>query len=469
MIELHHLGAAGTVTGSKHLLVTSTARVLLDCGLFQGRREEAGNRNRAFPLDGGALDAVVLSHAHLDHSGALPVLYRQGFRGPVYATSATRDLLAPLLLDSANIQEADARTIAKRIARGQTGLRPVEPLYVEADVTGLLGQVVSVPYRRRFAVADGVECTFLDAGHVLGSAVVVLDVQDRGTRRRIAFSGDLGRHHLPILRDPEVPADVEVLLLESTYGDRLHPPMEQTEDGLCEAVERTVARGGRVLIPSFALERAQEVVYALKRLRHAGRLPKIPVFVDSPLAVQLTAVFRLHPECYDAEAAKLLRGADSPFDFDGLRYVSDVEESKAIDASPGPCVVIAASGMCEGGRVLHHLLGMVSDPRHTVLIVGFQAEHTLGRRLVERREEVRIFGEVRPLRAEVVTLNGFSAHADQAGLVAWADAVGRHGVLQRIVLVHGEPGPQAVLARKLREGVVAGRIDVPVLGDVLRL
>jgi metallo-beta-lactamase family protein len=460
MIELSHLGAAGTVTGSKHLLRTSKARVLLDCGLFQGHRAEAAARNRAFPLDGEDLDAVVLSHAHLDHSGALPVLYKLGFRGPVFATPATRDLLAPMLLDAATIQEADARTIAKRIARGNRELAPVEPLYVEEDVIGLLGQVVSMPYHRRFPVAPGVEVTFLDAGHVLGSAIVVLDVHDRGTRQRIAFSGDLGRHHLPILRDPEVPEGVEVLLLESTYGDRLHPPMDVTADALCDVVTRTVERGGRVIIPSFALERAQEVVYELKRLRHEGRLPKVPVFVDSPLAVKITEVFRLHPECYDKEAAKLLRQADSPFDFDGLRYVSDLEDSKAISTSVGPCIVIAASGMCEGGRVLHHLLGTVADPRNTVLIVGFQAEHTLGRRIVERRPEVRIFGETRPLRAEVVTLNGFSAHADQAGLIDWADRVARSGVLSKIVLVHGEPGPQAVLARALRERTICGRVEV---------
>jgi metallo-beta-lactamase family protein len=460
MISLEHLGAAGTVTGSKHLLRTSRARVLLDCGLFQGHRAEAAARNRTSILEGEDLEAVVLSHAHLDHSGALPVLYRQGYRGPVYATPATRDLLAPMLIDAANIQESDARTIAKRIARGQPGLEPVEPLFTEEDAAGLLAQVVSVPYHRRFAVADGVEATFLDAGHVLGSAIVVLDVEDRGTRQRICFSGDLGRHHLPILRDPEVPEGVEVLVMESTYGDRLHPPMTVTEDALADAVNRTIARGGRVVIPSFALERAQEVVYALKRLRKAGRLPTIPVYVDSPLAVKITDVFRLHPECYDREAAKLLRGADSPFDFEGLHYVSDVEDSKAISSAAGPCVVIASSGMCEGGRVLHHLLATIGDPRNTVLIVGFQAEHTLGRRIVERKPQVRIFGETRPLNAEVVALDGFSAHADQAGLVAWADQVARKGRLSRIVLVHGEPAAQAALARQLKERTIAGRIEI---------
>ncbi|MCA9489427.1 MAG: MBL fold metallo-hydrolase [Myxococcales bacterium] len=469
MIELTTLGAAKTVTGSKHLLRTTRAKVLLDCGLFQGHRSEANARNRAFSIPVDDLDAVVLSHAHLDHSGALPILYKLGYRGPVYCTPATRDLLAPMLMDSANIQVSDARHIAKRIARGQRDLEPVEPLYDEEDVSGLLGLVVSEPYHRTFDAAPGIRVTFDDAGHVLGSAIVTVDIEDRGSRRRLVFSGDLGRHHLPILRDPQVPSDADVLLMESTYGDRLHGPMEVTEDALCEVVTRTVERGGRVLIPSFALERAQEVVYALKKLRASGRLPKIPVYVDSPLTVALTAVFRLHPECYDKEAARLLRSSDSPFDFDGLRYVSDVDDSKAIDTTPGPKIIIAASGMCEGGRVLHHLLAMCADPKNTILIVGFQAEHTLGRRLVERRPEIRIFGEIRPLRAEVVTLNGFSAHADQTGLIEWADRVARQGTLSRIVLVHGEPGPQATLAKKLQEGGVCGRVDIPGLGETLRL
>jgi metallo-beta-lactamase family protein len=451
VIELQIMGAARTVTGSKHLLRTSRATVLLECGLYQGHRRESNERNRSLPVNVGALDAVVLSHAHIDHSGALPLLHRKGYRGPVYATPATRDLLVPMLADAASIQESDARHIQHLIERGRRDLEPVEPLYGQEDVVGLLGQVIGVPYHRPERVAPGVTVTFLDAGHVLGSAIVVLDVEDEGRAIRIAFTGDLGRRHLPILRDPEIPAGVHCLLMESTYGDRLHGPIEESSEALASAVRRTHARGGKVIIPSFALERAQEVVYELGRLRAQHRIPELPVYIDSPLAVKLTEVFRMHPECYDRETFDLLRGGHSPFDFPGLEYVSDVEASKAIGADPRPAVIIAASGMCEAGRILHHLRAAVESERNTILIVGFQAAHTLGRRLVERRREVRIFGMMHPLFAEVVVLDGFSAHADQAGLAEFAGAVRSGGDLQRIVLVHGEPDAQEALTRVITE------------------
>jgi metallo-beta-lactamase family protein len=449
MIELQTLGAARTVTGSKHLIRTSRATVLLDCGLFQGRRQESFERNRRVPLDITTLDAVVLSHAHIDHAGALPLLYRQGYAGPIYTTPATRDLCAPMLLDAAMIQEADARFIARLVARGEPGVQAVEPLYDEEDVAAVLGHVVGVPYHQRHLVAPGIAVTFLDAGHVLGSAITVLDIDDEGRSFRLAFTGDLGRHHLPVLRDPEVPTGVECLISESTYGDRLHPPIQQMGDQLVEVVKRTVARGGKVIIPSFALERAQEIIYELKLLRREGRLPEIPVYLDSPLAVRLTDVFRLHPECYDSAARALLQSGDSPFEFEGLRYVSSVEDSMAIDAESRPSITIAASGMCEAGRVLHHLRAGIEDSRNTVVIVGFQAQHTLGRRLVEGRREVRIFGVPRQRRAEVVVLNGFSAHADQQGLLAFAEAVRERGPLRQLILVHGEPPAQEVLAQQL--------------------
>ncbi len=469
MIELEFLGAAQTVTGSRHLLRTSKATVLLDCGLFQGRRAESFRRNRELPFDGVPIDAVLLSHAHIDHSGALPVLYRRGYRGPVYATPATRDLCAPMLLDAAGIQAADARHIERLIERGLSDIQAVEPLYGRDDVMGVLDSIVSVPYHRRFPVAPGIACTFLEAGHVLGSALVDLLIEDEGERIHLLFTGDLGRRHLPILRDPEVPAGVDHLLMESTYGDREHDPVERVTDVLGDVVTRTAARGGKVIIPSFALERAQEIVFALKDLQRRGRLPKLPVYVDSPLTVKLTDVFKLHPECYDEETARLLQGADSPFEFDGLRYVSDVEDSKAIDAEPGPSIVISASGMCEGGRILHHLQAHVGDPRNTVVIVGFQAQHTLGRRLVERRRQVRIFGLMHDLAAEVVVLNGFSAHADQPGLLAFAGEVGRKGRLREIILVHGEPDAQSALAEQLRSRGICQEVFAPAMGDRHRL
>jgi metallo-beta-lactamase family protein len=468
MIELFFVGAAQTVTWSKHLLQTSRASVLLDCGLFQGRRRESFEQNRHMPIDAADLDAVVLSHAHIDHSGALPLLCKNGFHGPVYATPATRDLAAPMLLDAAMIQDADARHIARLVERGEPGVEPVEPLYVEADVTKVLAQMVALPYHRPQAIAPGVALTFLDAGHVLGSAIVVLDIEDDGREFRLVFTGDLGRHHLPILRDPEVPSGAECLLTESTYGDRLHGPIEGLGDDLAAVVKRTYDRGGKIVIPSFALERTQEIVYELKLLKQRNLIPNLPVYVDSPLTVKLTEIFRLHPECYDEAARDLLRGEDSPFEFEGLKYVSDVEESKRLDQEERPSIIISASGMCEAGRVLHHLRTTIGDSRNTVVIVGFQAPYTLGRRLVEGRREVRIFGVPQTRRAEVVVLDGFSAHADQTGLLDFAEGVRRQGPLRRVILVHGEPHAQEALTREL---LARGfpTVDVPAPGQRLRL
>jgi metallo-beta-lactamase family protein len=310
--------------------------------------------------------------------------------------------------------------------------------------------------------------TFLDAGHVLGSAIVVLDVEDEGRALRLAFTGDLGRHHLPILRDPEVPDGVECLITESTYGDRLHGDVALMGEELADVIRRTHARGGKIVIPSFALERAQEVVYELKLLRRAGRIPALPVYVDSPLTVKLTDVFRLHPECYDSAARELLDAADSPFQFEGLRYVSSVEDSMAIDRDDRPAIIIAASGMCEAGRVLHHLRSTIGDSKNAVVIVGYQAQHTLGRRLVERRREVRIFGLMHQRRAEVVVLDGFSAHADQAGLLAFAEHARDKGPLRRVILVHGEPPAQDAFSNLLRERGFP-TVDVPEPGERVRL
>jgi len=342
----------------------------------------------------------------------------------------------------------------------------VVPLYDDTDVLSTLGQMTSLPYHRRERIAPGIHLSFLDAGHVLGSAITVLDVEDEGETKRLVFTGDLGRRGAAILREPEIPSGASVLITESTYGDRLHKPVAQMEDELAGVLERTFARRGKVVIPSFALERAQEIIYALKRLRLRGRLPHMPVYIDSPLAVKITEIFKLHPECYDAETRALLRGTDSPFDFAELRYVSEVEDSKAIDAFPEPAVIISASGMCEAGRVLHHLKATIESEKNSIVIVGFQAQHTLGRRIVERRPRVRIFGVERDLRAEVAVLDGFSAHADQRDLVAFAEAVREEGPLRAVALVHGEPRAQQSLAAKL-----AGRrfpaVTAPAAGDVL--
>jgi metallo-beta-lactamase family protein len=395
-------------------------------------------------------------------------LVRNGYRGPIYATPATRDLATVMLRDSAYIQEQDAKFLARHAEKDGFEY-DYEPLYQEKDVLATIGLFHSVPYGFKTFITPDICLTFLDAGHVLGSAISLLDVSEGGKTTRIAFTGDLGRMNMPILEDPVVPNDVDVLITESTYGDRLHDDIEKMDDDLAAVIKRTYERGGKVIIPSFALERAQEIVFALKGLRDAGRIPKLPVFVDSPLTVKITDVFKLHPECYDEETRALLQGHNSPFEFPELEYVESVDESKALTANSEPMVVISASGMCEAGRVLHHLRAAVEDPKNTVLIVGYQAQHTLGRRLVEGRTRVKIFGVERDRRAEVVVLNGFSAHADQSDLLSFAQACrDNDSALKHIALVHGDPQPQKVLSDKLVD-LGFNRPIIPAPKDVLEL
>ncbi|GAB4214930.1 MAG: MBL fold metallo-hydrolase [Sandaracinaceae bacterium] len=467
-MRIQFLGAAQTVTGSMHLVEGPRAKVLLDCGLFQGPRRETFDRNRNLPFDPRALDAVVLSHAHIDHSGALPMLPSRGFSGTVFCTPATRDLCAVMLEDAAMVQESDARFVNKRIDRGELGGDYVEPLYTPNDVVRMLELMVAVPYHRWFEVSHGIRARFLDAGHVLGSAIVELDVRDGRKTKRVVFSGDLGRRNMPILRDPEVPERADLLLLESTYGDRLHPPREEMDAALGEIVRKTAARGGKVIVPTFALERAQEIILSLRKLAMSREIPEVPVIVDSPLAVKVTEVFRMHPDCYDEDLRKQLVVDQSPFDIDALRYVSSPEESKRVSADSSPMVILAGSGMCESGRVLHHLRTAIEQAWNTVVIVGFQAAHTLGRRLVEKRPRVKIFGVERDRRAEIAVLNGFSAHAGQDELIGFVKAIRAEGELGRVALVHGEPVPQRTLAKKLEE-IGQGSITIPERGESLEL
>ncbi len=433
--QLTFYGGARTVTGSMHLLRVNGLSVLLDCGLFQGRRDEAYERNRTLPFDAAGIQQVLLSHAHIDHSGNLPMLVKRGFTGRIHTTEATRDLCALMLPDSGHIQEEDARFVNKINQRMHRPLR--QPLYTRQDAEACLPHFAAHAYLESFTLGGEVTCRLLDAGHVLGSALTVLDLpRPGGGTARLAYAVDLGRNDLPLLRDPMLPTDVDYLMLESTYGGRLHDDIETTQERVRDVFNRTITRGGKVIIPSFALERTQEVVYYVSQLIRAGQVPRIPIYVDSPLATDITQVFQRHTAYLDDQTQAHLQNADDPFGLHLVEYVRDVERSKALNAQPGPMAIIAASGMCESGRVLHHLRNNITDRRNTILIVGYMAEHTLGRRLVEQAPLVRIFGEEFPLKAEVVVLNSLSAHADQRGLLDCVRAASGH--LKQIFLVHGE-------------------------------
>lgn len=443
-MDITFLGAAREVTGSCHLLRVGTSTVALDFGTFQGRRAETHQKNATIPFAADELTAVVLSHAHIDHSGRLPLLARAGIDRPVYATPATRDLCALMLADSAHIQEKDAQYLARHH-------RPcAPPLYNQDDVTRLMGRIISVPYGVPFDVAPGIRATYHDAGHILGSASVSLECSEKGNTRRLVFSGDVGRWGLPIIRDPQPPAGADVVIMESTYGNRDHPPVAELPDQLARIVRDTAAKGGRVIIPAFAVGRTQEILYDFHRLTRAKAIPPVPIVLDSPLAIAVTSVFATHPDAYDVREELVATGEDL-FDYGQLEFTRDTEASKALNERRGPMVIIAASGMAESGRILHHLAHGAPDPKNTILIVGFQAEHTLGRRIVERQPMLKIFGTEVPLRARVEILNGYSAHADRGELRRWLSAVrGTGHRAPPVHLVHGEPAAQNALAEVLR-------------------
>jgi metallo-beta-lactamase family protein len=448
-------GATRTVTGSMHRVDAAGRSLLLDCGFFQGPRAESRRRNEQFPFRPRDIDAVLLSHAHVDHCGNLPNLVKQGFAGPIWCTPATRALAGVMLGDAAKIQEEDAAYFNRHRDKGEP---KVEPLYDGRDVYRTLLKIRAVPYDTPTEVGRGLAATFVDAGHLLGSAMIGLRVGDR----RLTFTGDLGRPGLPILRDPAAVPAGDLVISECTYGGHTHEPVEETAERLGEVVRRTAGRGGKLLIPAFSVGRTQTVVYFLHQLHDAGRLPDVPVYVDSPMAVRATEVYRAHPECFDPETLRLLKEQPDLFGEERITYVDKVHESIALNGRPGPCVIVAASGMCEGGRILHHLKHNLGDPRNTVLIVGYQAEGTLGRRLVERRPEVRILGRTVAVKAEVVVLNGLSSHADHGGLLAALRPLA--GIARQVCLVHGEPARAEALAEGLR-AVGFADVATPDRGD----
>jgi len=460
-LEFH--GAARQVTGSLHHVRCGKTSILLDCGLFQGHRADANRLNRELPEWAPRADVLVLSHAHIDHSGNAPTLVKRGFRGNIFCTPATRDLASAMLADAAMIQEQDARYL-NRVARKEQRPATLVPLYDSNDVQHTLEQMIALPYRRRFNIAPNATVEFRQSGHVLGSALVELDLEENGRQVRLVFSGDLGRSNLPLLPPPEFVDGVNILVLEGTYGNRIHPAPEQVDDRAASIITETIERGGRVYIPAFALERAQEVLFALARLIEAERIPRVPIYVDSPLAIAITEIYKLHYESLSPNLQQMIKDRKAPLSPPGLRYVSDIEESKALQASGEPCVIVAGSGMCEAGRIVHHFNHGLENPKNSVMIVGFMAQHTLGRRLVEGRRTVRVLGFEREVRARVHSLAGLSAHADQNDLIRFATETRKRGHLDKVCLVHGEEESLETLRDKLHERGV-GEIHIPAAGE----
>lgn len=468
-MDLTFWGANRTVTGSQHLLSFANQQLLLDCGLFQGRRAETYEINQRLPFNASSVSAMLLSHAHIDHSGNIPNLVKNGFAGTVFCTHATRDLCGAMLRDSGMIQEEDAEFLN----RHRKGGPRVEPIYTLEDAEVALQQFSSYDYAKTFSPiptngGTSVRVSFGDAGHMLGSAWELIEITEGGRTVRLCFSGDLGRSHLPILRDPQPMPAADYLIIESTYGDRLHPSIEDVVPQLRQALQDAIKRGGKIVIPAFAVERTQEIVYYFNELHAKGQLPHIPIFVDSPLAVNVTEVFRMHPECYDGETRALLNNDPdgNAFGFDRLTYIRNVEQSKALNYLKGPAVIISASGMAETGRIQHHLRNTIEDPKNMVLIVSYQAENTLGRRLADGVKHVRILGEEFTVRAEVRQIPAFSGHADRNDLLNWVKPQAHK--LRGLFVVHGEKDSSLALADGMR-ALGVKNVQVPEKGDSVKL
>lgn len=464
-MKLKFCGAAGTTTGSQHLLEVNGQRILLDCGLYQGRRQDAHEVNCCFPhFDPKSIDHVVLSHAHIDHSGNLPNLSSKGFDGNIYATFATRDLCQVMLADSARIQQSDAEWMNKH--RKREGKPLIEPLYTPIDAELCLRQFVNVGYNRKMMIAKGVELTFIDAGHILGSAQIILDIEDEedGKKKRLLFSGDVGRGDNDLLRDPAGCEDVDFLLMESTYGGREHELGAGADEKVAEILSKALKKGGKVIIPAFAVERTQQLLYVLHELFRSGAIPDTPVYVDSPLAVNATEIFRLHPECFNDEVYQVLFEKSNPFGFEGLTLIRSVVKSKELNDDNRQSIIISASGMCEAGRILHHLKNGIGNERNTILFVGYCAQQTLGWKIREGHEKVKIFGKDYEVRANIEIMDSFSGHADHSELIDYFNAI--KGPKRKVWLVHGETDRSEAMCEALQE-IHDGEISVAELGKTV--
>lgn len=448
-----------------YLFEVNGKRVLLECGLFQGHRDETMERNRHFPFNPKDLDAVILSHAHIDHTGNLPNLCQQGYEGNIYCTFATRDLSAIMLVDSARIQEDDAAFVSKKRAR--KGLPPVEPLYRVEQADKAIRQFVSINYDRPFPVVDGVTVTFRDAGHILGSAQVILDIREGSKHFRYLFSGDIGRGNDDILRDPMPVETVDYLQVESTYGGRVH----SEKPGACQEIERlireTFTRGGKIIVPAFSIGRTQQIVYTLHQLAESGRLPRLPIFVDSPLSVNATEVYRLHPECFNESIYQFLRQKENPFGMAGLTYIREADQSRKLNELNDPAIIISASGMAEAGRVRHHLKNNIGDARNLVLFVGYCAEHTLGAQILAGRNPVNIFGDPYPVQAQIASIDAFSGHADANELKRYVEGIS--GDIKKVAVIHGEESQAMAFAETLRKMKPKAEVIVPEYQQVIEI
>ncbi|MCM8783902.1 MAG: MBL fold metallo-hydrolase [Candidatus Omnitrophica bacterium] len=464
-MKIKFLGGVKSVTGSHHLIEVKGNNFLLDCGLFQGKRQEARLFNENPKVDLSKLEAVVLSHAHIDHSGNIPTLSRLGFKKHIYSTLATYDLSNAMLRDSAYIQEKDTEFLNKRLKKKKKPL--LSPLYTIEDAERALGLFMGIGYHKVFSLSQEVKVEFFDAGHVLGSSLILLEITEDTVRpKRLGYILDLGRQNLPFLKDPEFIPDLDYIIIESTYGNRLHPEFSEVKKELADLINRTFKRKGKIIIPAFALERTQEIIWCLSDLWNKGMIPAIPVYVDSPLAINITEIFRLHPDCFDARTKNMLLMGRDPFGFENVVYTRSKEESQALNDLKKPAIIISASGMCENGRILHHLRHNIENPKNTILIVGYMAQDTLGRKIVEKEKKVKIFGEEYRLKAEVVIMNAFSGHADRNDLLKYVRRTKES--VKKVFVVHGDPDQSEALAEGIKE-VGVDNVYVPEVGDEAEL